>query len=297
MGNKQLVSKSFVAVLAATFSLAQAQGPKATLEQQLESKYTLTTPTADNTDIVTQGSVLILQKKGLSAGAASSKVVTQNTYKEGQIKSGAATAIRRFGALPGIGLVPGVGTAAGSAAGAAGGSRDFVNGEKVYVTKITVDRGKNGLVFDLISDAYGDAGRFKATLRFELPKGTLASEDLAQLDPVIAQVFKIAPADQSAAAPQGGQQAVPAAAAPAAPAPAPVAQAQPETPLAPIAPPPPPPPDPVVETKSIELGQTKEQVEAILGKPEKTAKVGTKEIYTYKDIKVTFVNGKMTDAQ
>ena len=52
-----------------------------------------------------------------------------------------------------------------------------------------------------------------------------------------------------------------------------------------------------METKSIELGQTKEQVEAILGKPEKSAKIGTKEIYTYKDIKVTFVNGKMTDAQ
>src|SRR5579863_6025227 len=200
MGNKQLVSKSFVAVLAATFSLAQAQGPKATLEQQLESKYTLTTPTADNTDIVTQGSVLILQKKGLSAGAASSKVVTQNTYKEGQIKSGAATAIRRFGALPGIGLVPGVGTAAGSAAGAAGGSRDFVNGEKLYVTKITVDRSKDAIYFDLISDAYGDAGRYKASLRFEFPRKLLASADVAAVDQTIAQVFKVAPVDQNAAA-------------------------------------------------------------------------------------------------
>jgi hypothetical protein len=289
MGKKQLLLKSSAVVLATAFSLAPAHAQKTTLESQLESKYTLTTPTADNTDIVTMGSVLILQKKGFSAGAISSKVVTQNTYKDGQIKAGAATAIRRFGGLPGISNIPGVGTAAGQASGAAGGSRDFVNGEKLYVTKITVDRGKNGIVFDLISDAYGDAGRFKGTLRFEIPKAALASEDLAQVDPVIAQVFQIAPADQSAAA---------APAAPAAPAPAPVAQAAPEPVLAPIAPPPPPPPDPVVETKSIEVGQTKDQVVAILGKPDKIIKAaGTKEIYQYKDIKVTFVNGKMTDAQ
>ena len=84
--------------------------------------------------------------------------------------------------------------------------------------------------------------------------------------------------------------------APTAVAPVPPA-AQPETPLAPIPPPPPPPPDPVVETKSLEAGQTKDQVVAILGKPDKTFKIGTKEIYQYKDIKVTFVNGKMADAQ
>jgi hypothetical protein len=298
MGNRQLISKSFVGALAAAFSLAQAQGPKVTLETRLESEYMLTTPTADNTDIVTTGSVLLLQKKGLSAGAVSSKIVTQNTYKDGQIRSGAATAIRRFGGLgglPGIGNIPGVGTASGTATGAAGGSRDFVNGEKLYVTKITVDRARNGIVFDLISDAYGDAGRFKASLRFELPKGSLASEDLAQVDPIIVQVFKIAPADSNAAAAPGGQPSAPAAATQTPP--APVAQVQPEAPLEPIAPPPPPPPDPVVETKSIEVGQTKDQVVAILGKPDKTFKVGTKEIYQYKDIKVTFVNGKMTDAQ
>ncbi len=199
MGSKQLVSKSFVAAVAAAFSLAQAQGQKATLEKQLEAEYMLTTPTADNTDIVTTGSVLILQKKGFSAGVVSSRVVTQNTYKDGQIRAGAAAAVRRFGSLAGIGLVPGVGAAAGTAAGAAGGSRDFVNGEKLYVTNITVDRAKNSIVFDLISDSYGDAGRYKASLRFEIPKAALASEDLAQVDPTITQVFKIAPpADQNA---------------------------------------------------------------------------------------------------
>src|ERR1035438_636771 len=294
MGNRQLLSKSFAVVLAAAFSLAPVQGQKATLEKQLESKYALTTPTADNTDIVTLGSVLILQKKGFSAGAVANKVPTQNNYKDGQLVS-ASGAVRkglggfsRLGGVPGFGGLAGASGVAGSAAGAAGPARDFVNGEKLYVTKITVDRGKNGIVFDLISDAYGDAGRYKATLRFELPKGAVASEDLAKVDPTIAEVFTIAPADQSAAAP----------AATAASPPAPVAPPAPEPQLAPIPPPPPPPPDPVVETKSIEVGQTKDQVVAILGKPDKIIKAaGTKEIYQYKDIKVTFVNGKMTDAQ
>ena len=51
--------------------------------------------------------------------------------------------------------------------------------------------------------------------------------------------------------------------------------------------------------KKLDAGsfQLKDQVVAIMGKPDKIIKAGTKEIYQYKDIKVTFVNGKMTDAQ
>jgi hypothetical protein len=272
----------------------------ATLEEQLEGEYKLTTPTADNSDIVTQGSVLILQKKGFSAGAASSKVATQNTYKDGQIKAGAATAVRRFGALPGISYIPGVGTAAGTAAGAAGGSRDFVNGEKLYVTKITVDRGKDGIIFDLISDSYGDAGRYKGSLRIQFDKGVLKAADLATADMTIGQVFKIQPEDAAAGngnaqqAPAGNaQQAAAPAAAPAAAAPAPQADAPPP----PIPPPPPPADEPPAPPKSIALGQTKDQVVASFGQPKKTAKIGTKEIYFYDDLKVTFVGGKVTDVQ
>jgi len=297
MKKNQKQSVLIFAALTATCWLAGAQAPSgATLEQQLESEYAITTPTADNTDLVTTGAVLILQKKGLSAGAVSSKVATQNTYKDGQIKGGAATAVRRFGALPGISSVPGVGSVAGTAAGAAGGSRDFVNGEKVYVTKITVDRAKDVIVFDLISDAYGDAGRYKASLRFEFPKKSLVSADFAKIQPTIAEVFKVAPAaDPNASAAQGGQQgAAPAGPAPAgAPAPVAAPAAPPEPALAPIAPPPPPPADP----KSIENGMTKDQVVAIMGEPISKVKAGTKDIYSYKELKVIFVNGKMTDAQ
>jgi hypothetical protein len=287
------VSGSFITLLVAAFSLPQAQAQKGTLEQQLESAYKITTPTADNTDLVTTGSILVLQKKGFSAGAAASKVLTSNTYKDGQIKSGAATAVRRFGGLPGISSIPGVGTAAGTAAGAAGGSRDFVNGEKLYVTQISVDRSKDVIVFDLISDSYGDSGRFKGSLRFQFPKGAVGSADLAQADQIITQVFKIQPPDDTNADAKQPANAAPAAAPAAAAAPPPAADAPPP----PIAPPPPPADEPPAPPKSIDLGQTKDQVVANFGQPERTAKVGTKEIYFYKDLKVTFVGGKVTDVQ
>jgi NAD-dependent oxidoreductase involved in siderophore biosynthesis len=50
-------------------------------------------------------------------------------------------------------------------------------------------------------------------------------------------------------------------------------------------------------TKSIELGQTLQQVEAALGKPDKVVNLGPKTIYVYKDMKVVFQDGKVADVQ
>ncbi len=58
---------------------------------------------------------------------------------------------------------------------------------------------------------------------------------------------------------------------------------------APAAPPQPP--------ATVQLGQAPDQVVAILGQPDKIIDLGAKKIYVYKDVKVTFVNGKVTDAQ
>jgi hypothetical protein len=168
-----------------------------------------------------------------------------------------------------------------------------VNGEKLYVTQISVDRSKDVIVFDLISDSYGDSGRFKGSLRFQFPKGAVGSADLAQADQIITQVFKIQPPDDTNADAKQPANAAPAAAPAAAAAPPPAADAPPP----PIAPPPPPADEPPAPPKSIDLGQTKDQVVANFGQPERTAKVGTKEIYFYKDLKVTFVGGKVTDVQ
>jgi len=51
------------------------------------------------------------------------------------------------------------------------------------------------------------------------------------------------------------------------------------------------------EPKTIRLGMTGEQVQAILGTPEKIANAGSKVIFIYKDLKVTLTDGKVTDVQ
>lgn len=60
-------------------------------------------------------------------------------------------------------------------------------------------------------------------------------------------------------------------------------------------PPPPPPAD--APPPTIAVGQTKEQVTAAFGQPMRLAKIGTKEIYYYKDMKVTFLNGKVSNVE
>lgn len=51
------------------------------------------------------------------------------------------------------------------------------------------------------------------------------------------------------------------------------------------------------KTKTVELGQTVDQVKSNLGAPDKIVKLGAKEIYVYKDMKVIFVDGKVSDVQ
>jgi hypothetical protein len=51
------------------------------------------------------------------------------------------------------------------------------------------------------------------------------------------------------------------------------------------------------EPPTVRLGQTGEEVQAILGTPDKVANLGSKVIFIYKDMKVTLTEGKVTDVQ
>jgi hypothetical protein len=101
------------------------------------------------------------------------------------------------------------------------------------------------------------------------------------------ELITVQPPDDSSKggqADQGGQAAQAPAAAPA-PAPAPIAD---------IAPPPPPSDAP---PPTIAIGQTRDQVTAGFGQPVRIAKLGAKEIFYYKDMKVTFTNGKVSNVE
>lgn len=292
------ISNGALAVLVAIITMSSAasgedQSPKAAIQKKLESEYQLTKTTDDKSDIVTAGSILVLHKdKVLMVAATSTANPCMNTYKDGKITPTKACGVgEKLRRLPGFGHVPG--------GGSAPATRNFVSGEKFWVTKIDVK--DNGIVFDFFTDSVpaGDQGvRYKAALT--IPFGALTPSPEEALK-AVAEVITVAPADDKDAkadkgdkqqpAPQGGQQQAAAPSQPEpAPAAAPAAAAPAEAPPAPIEPPPPPPAE-------VSLGQTTDQVVAALGNPLKTAKVGTKDIYFYKDMKVTFVKGKVTDIQ
>jgi len=51
------------------------------------------------------------------------------------------------------------------------------------------------------------------------------------------------------------------------------------------------------EPQQIEKGQTSDQVIAAIGQPDKIVNLGAKQIFVYKGLKVTFLNGKVSDVQ
>jgi len=159
----------------------------------------------------------------------------------------------------------------------------FQPGMKVYVTKVDVNLKKEKVSLRLVAcdecnDTYPPT-YYKAELAVEFEKGYLETARPQAVREIIAQMI---------VRDSGGRQQRHDEPAPIQPPPPPE-----ERPLPPVAPPPPPAAEPI----SIELGQTTEQVTASMGKPEKIVKLATKQIYYYKDLKVTFVNDKVTDVQ
>ncbi len=48
---------------------------------------------------------------------------------------------------------------------------------------------------------------------------------------------------------------------------------------------------------TLTLGLSVDDVKAIQGEPEKVVDLGSKKIYVYKDLKITFLDGKVSDIQ
>jgi hypothetical protein len=261
-----------VAVLAGAVPPGQSQDSNSLLAG-LKAKFTLTQTSADKSELVTAGSVLVLQKDRLVMYAISNALPPQSLYKKGKIS---------HSVLGGKSFLRDLGNTMQHPEDTAIQQRVFVAGEKFWVTGITV--GHDAVTFRLYSDPYSDI-RYWGELKFPFPKGSVPPAD--DLMNTIAEVLTIQPDDNAAA---NTQQAAPSA-------PAPQAPATPETPaeVAPAPIPPPPPPAPDVQPKTISLGQTRDEVVAIFGQPQKVVKLAAKQIYYYPDMKVTLVNGKVSD--
>ena len=154
-------------------------------------------------------------------------------------------------------------------------SRYFQVGEKVYPTKIDVNLNKAKVSFTIVAcdscSGTNPPTSMKGEVVFQFAKGYLEKAGVGDLEDAIGKVFLIADDNQqNDNQNQGngsGQQ------------PPPQQEAQQSEPA------------------TVQLGMTTDQVQSILGKPQKIFNVGAKQIYVYQDVKVTFQNGKVADVQ
>jgi len=254
------------------------------IQNKLLSQINLTKATADRTDIVTAGDVVTLQKDGLMMCSTASSYAYSNTYNNGVLSANqknrakdAALTGTKTAIMGHLGM--GGGGSATDAANNACASRKFVAGEKFWITGIAAK--KDGILISTLSDPYDDV-RYYGEIKFSFPK-----DSVPPVDDFVKTVFDVittqsaeGQGNQGNQGNQGDQQ-------------APAASSD-QAPLPDIAPPP-APADTAPPT--IAKGQTKDEVTAAFGQPTRIAKVGAKEIFYYKDMKVTFTNGKVSNVE
>jgi hypothetical protein len=246
---------------AAAAAEAALKDPKEMLKRKLAETFVLTTGNLSSGEIAKAGSIIELKKDGFVMYTTEYKTAPNYVYKDGKFSLPLAAWATAHSSLrakdPEVNPenVP---------------KRKFVAGEKFWIVQDAVR--DNGIYLSFVSDEYSGV-RYMGTMWFPVDKKTpmpTVDEFTRQMGELIS--VQPPPAQEQAATP----------AAPAAPA-TPAVQAP-----APIAPPPAPP-------KTVTLGQSRDEVQAILGQPQKVVVLGSKEIEMYSDMRITLVGGKVTD--
>jgi hypothetical protein len=250
--------------------LAQAT---VSLEDQLKAQYTLVKMGADSggAAVVEQGTILVVKKGGVLGVPYSDQSILSTKYENGAVHSPNPLVSKGIGSLM-------------SKVGKTQTTQFFQVNTKVYPARITVNLPKDQIIMGIVDcDSCNNVSPttfFKADVVFQFPKGTLANTSPSQVEDTIAGLLAL---DDSAGDQGGGQQGGNNNDQQGNNQGAGQGQAQAQQP--------PPPP------QQIEKGQTIDQVVTAIGQPDKIVNLGTKQIYVYKDIKVTFLNGKVSDVQ
>jgi hypothetical protein len=257
-------------VCAAVFSLsrADAQGAPVSIQEQLAAQYKLVKMGSDTSgySVISAGTVLAIQKGGILGVPYSDTSVLSTKYEGGAVHTPSGI------------LSKGIGLGMGRF-GKTQTTHLFQVGDKVYASKIEVNPAKDIVAVNIVAcDSCNktDPPTYnKAQVIFQFPKGTLAKASAGDVEDTIGQLLSISEdtqqdqgGQQGGQAAQGGQD-----------------QQAPQQ------------PEQQAEPQTIEKGQTTDQVQAALGKPDKIVNLGPKQIYVYKDLKVTFLNGKVSDVQ
>ena len=242
------------------------------LDDQLKAQYNMVKMGADSsgTAVVEAGTLLDVKKGGILGVPYSDQSFTPTKYQDGQVHSPNAIMQKGIGSFM-------------KKIGKEQNTHFFQVGDKVYPTKIDVNMAKDSVTMGIVAcdqcNNTNPTTYYKADVVFQFAKGQLAKMSAPQVEDTIAALLAIDEGgdqgDQGGngnnqqgnqGGGNGGGQ----------------GQAQQA-----------PPPEP----QQIEKGQTPEQVKAALGPPEKIVNLGAKQLYVYHDIKVTFLNGKVSDVQ
>ena len=276
------VAAGILALIAPCFLAAQG-APAVSLEEQLSAQYTLVKMGSDSSGpaVVEPGTILAIQKGGILGVPYGNMNMLPAKYQDGTLHP-PATATSNSATSMGSKVCGFFGkcNSTKEQVGKQTTTRLFQVGEKVYPSKIEVHPDKDIVALSVIAcDSCNNVNPptyYKSQVVFQFAKGYLAKASPPQIEDVIAQVFTIDDSSgnqqngggsvQGNQDAQGGQ----------------AAQAANEPPKQP---------------ETIQMGQTMDEVSASLGQPEKIVNLGPKQIYVYKDLKVTFVRGKVVDVQ
>jgi hypothetical protein len=266
-----------LAVTMIPMSLARAQ--TVSLQEQLTAQYTVVKMGADSNGpaVVEAGTILNIKKGGILSVPYGDTSAVPTKYQDGVVHS------------PNSALMKGIGFGLGKI-GKTQTTSFFQVGTKVYPSKIVVNLPKDQVVMSIVAcDSCNNTSPttfYKADVVFQFAKGSLATTSAGQVEDTIGGLLAIDDsggdqggnnnAQQGGGQQGGGDQ-----------------QGNAQGGGGDQAQPPAPPPEPA----QIEKGQTPDQVKAAIGAPDKIINLGTKQIYVYKDIKVTFLNGKVSDVQ
>lgn len=260
---RQSWSTVFVGAATAVILLAALASAQATvtLQDQLNAQYKVAKMAGAGAVVVEAGTVLVVQKPGIKAMPF--RAIPKCPAKFADDTLHLATGFFCTSALA---------------------LQDyFQKGDKVYPLKIEVNPGKEKITFWVVScdecNGVNPPTGLKGEVEFEFPRGYLEKASAGDVEDKIGQVFGISDDDQ-----QQDQ-----------------ANAQPDAnafpPNGPVANQQSTPQPRPAEPQTVQLGMTTDQVQATLGKPDKAFILGAKQIYVYKDVKVTFMNGKVNDVQ
>ncbi len=228
-----------------------------TLQEQLSAQYKTVKIGPDGEVAGDPGTLLAIQNSGLIAVPFQAVALCPAKFKDNMLHLS-------------------VGFCAGMMQNVSG---HFGKGAKVYPLKIDVNVGKDKISFQVVGCKVCNHSNLpfphKAEVVFEFAKGYLEKASASEVEDTIGQVFTITTNDDQQAA---GGDAQPAADQQASPQDAQPAQQQPEP-------------------ATVQLGMSSDQVQSVLGKPDKIFNVGAKQIFVYKDVKVTFQSDKVVDVQ